>query len=161
MTTMNEEPLEYLKLVRASAGTGKTYALTGHYLELLKAKHDPETILATTFTRKAAGEIFGRVLTRLAEEAETETPHGTRSREILLDLCGRLHRVSISTLDSFFSADGKWVPAGTGPAGGADGGGRPEPDGAGAAAARHRGPGAGGGRTGTRRWARCWICWGG
>jgi len=102
MSALQDENLQSLKLVRASAGTGKTYALTGHYLALLKAGHDPETILATTFTRKAAGEIFGRVLTRLAEEADTDP--GSRKR--LVDLCGRLHRVSISTLDSFFQRMG-------------------------------------------------------
>ncbi len=58
------------KLIRASAGTGKTFQLSGHFLRKLFEGHRPETILATTFTRKAAGEILGRVLLRLAEAAD-------------------------------------------------------------------------------------------
>lgn len=82
------------KVIRASAGAGKTYTLTGHYLELLRRGATPDEVLATTFTRKAAGEIFGRVLTRLAED--------DAERAMLLSLCRQLHRVSISTIDSFF-----------------------------------------------------------
>ena len=54
------------QLIRASAGSGKTFQLTNRYLALLAAGVDPGAILATTFTRKAAGEILDRVLVRLA-----------------------------------------------------------------------------------------------
>jgi len=54
-------------VIRASAGSGKTYALSNRYLALLRLGVEPAQILATTFTRKAAGEILGRVLTRLGE----------------------------------------------------------------------------------------------
>src|SRR4029453_10629467 len=54
------------RLIHASAGTGKTWQLSGRYLELLFAGVEPRAILATTFTRKAAGEIQVRVLERLA-----------------------------------------------------------------------------------------------
>ena len=57
-------------LIHASAGTGKTYQLSGRYLALLLDGVAPERILATTFTRKAAGEILDRVLRRLVEAAE-------------------------------------------------------------------------------------------
>ena len=53
-------------LVRASAGTGKTYRLTARLLRILLQGASPETILATTFTRKAAGEILDRVLVTLS-----------------------------------------------------------------------------------------------
>ena len=46
------------KLILASAGTGKTYQLTNQFLGLLFRGVEPERILATTFTRKAAGEIL-------------------------------------------------------------------------------------------------------
>ena len=87
------------RVLRASAGAGKTYQLTGHYLDLLEAGAAPESILATTFTRKAAGEIFARVMTRLADGAETDPA----ARERLLGLARHLDRVAIGTLDSFFS----------------------------------------------------------
>lgn len=42
-------------LIEASAGTGKTWTLTGIVLRLLiEAKRAPEHIIATTFTRAAA-----------------------------------------------------------------------------------------------------------
>ena len=43
------------KLIRASAGTGKTFQLANRYLGLLARGHAPASILATTFTRKAGG----------------------------------------------------------------------------------------------------------
>ena len=59
-------------LISASAGSGKTYQLAGRFLGLLMKpdstgeKVDPTTVLATTFTRAAAGEILSRVLGWLA-----------------------------------------------------------------------------------------------
>ena len=58
-------------LIRASAGTGKTYQLTARYLKLLIQGAAPESILATTFTRKAAGEILSRILETLAAASST------------------------------------------------------------------------------------------
>ncbi|OYV78458.1 MAG: hypothetical protein B7Z73_19770 [Planctomycetia bacterium 21-64-5] len=45
-------------LIRASAGTGKTFQLSNRYLGLAAAGSPTDEILATTFTRKAAGEIL-------------------------------------------------------------------------------------------------------
>jgi ATP-dependent helicase/nuclease subunit A len=63
-----QEPLLPL-LVRASAGTGKTYRLTGRLMRVLLRGAPLESVLATTFTRKAAGEILDRVLVSLARAA--------------------------------------------------------------------------------------------
>ena len=54
------------QLVRASAGSGKTFRLVHRFIGLLAAGVEPRRILATTFTRKAAGEILGRVMEKLA-----------------------------------------------------------------------------------------------
>ena len=103
------------RLIRASAGSGKTFQLSGHFLRQLFKGDRPETILATTFTRKAAGEILGRVLLRLAEAAEDPNA-ATRlgefltpikvtseiSRALLSDVTRHLHRLRVCTLDSFF-----------------------------------------------------------
>lgn len=106
------------RLVRASAGTGKTYELTTHYLRLIHMGVKPEHVLATTFTRAAAGEILQRVLKRaaaaamdsgatreLSEAMKLAGPGLSRSdaMAMLLTLCRSLHRVSISTIDSFFT----------------------------------------------------------
>src|SRR5947208_16612385 len=56
-------------VIRASAGTGKTYQLALRFIGLLAAGTRPDEILATTFTRKAAGEILDRVLFWLASAA--------------------------------------------------------------------------------------------
>lgn len=101
-------------LIRASAGSGKTFQLSNRYLGLIAEGVAPDSILATTFTRKAAGEILERVLMRAAEaslnsQAAQElgasighplTPE--RAQEILLDLVAALHRLHVGTLDSFF-----------------------------------------------------------
>jgi ATP-dependent exoDNAse (exonuclease V) beta subunit len=104
-------------LIRASAGTGKTFRLSGHFLTQLFNGHAPESILATTFTRKAAGEILGRVLLRLADAADNDAtakelgrqlklPSGKvtqKTAQVLLErLASELHRVRVCTLDSFF-----------------------------------------------------------
>ncbi len=53
--------------VHASAGTGKTWLLVTRIIRLLLAGAQPESILAVTFTRKAAGEMEQRVMERLHE----------------------------------------------------------------------------------------------
>jgi ATP-dependent helicase/nuclease subunit A len=53
--------------VFASAGTGKTWQLVTRLLRLLLSGNEPGTILAVTFTRKAAGEMQQRLLQRLSE----------------------------------------------------------------------------------------------
>ena len=61
-------------VVRASAGTGKTYRLTARLMRILLQGAPPESILATTFTRKAAGEILDRVLLTLAQASNESDP---------------------------------------------------------------------------------------
>ena len=53
--------------VHASAGTGKTWLLVTRIVRLLLAGARPDSILAVTFTRKAAGEMQERVSARLQE----------------------------------------------------------------------------------------------
>lgn len=72
MNTMTEPtpaleiPLEGRALIEASAGTGKTWTLTGIILRLLiEGGYPPREIIATTFTRKAAAEMQQRVHKRL------------------------------------------------------------------------------------------------
>jgi ATP-dependent helicase/nuclease subunit A len=51
--------------VHASAGTGKTWLLVTRIIRLLLEGSQPDSILAVTFTRKAAGEMEQRVMERL------------------------------------------------------------------------------------------------
>lgn len=56
----------------ASAGTGKTWLLVTRLVRLLLAGARPDSILAITFTRKAAAEMHGRLAERLLALASLE-----------------------------------------------------------------------------------------
>ena len=102
------------EVIRASAGTGKTFQLSNRFLRLLAAGVDSSSILATTFTRKGAGEILDRIVQRLATAAMSETAAAQLSSELnvpinqsaaqitLSDLMRNIHRLQIGTLDAFF-----------------------------------------------------------
>ncbi|MEZ6130394.1 MAG: UvrD-helicase domain-containing protein [Planctomycetaceae bacterium] len=103
------------KLIRASAGSGKTFQLSGHFLRQLFQGHPPQTVLATTFTRKAAGEILGRVLLRMAAAAADREEcqrladflapvdvTQAKALDLLVSVTQQLHRMRVCTLDSFF-----------------------------------------------------------
>lgn len=55
--------------VHASAGTGKTWLLVTRVVRLLLEGANPDSILAVTFTRKAAAEMEQRIVERLQELA--------------------------------------------------------------------------------------------
>ena len=84
-------------LIEASAGTGKTQALAQRLIALLRAGVKPSEIVALTFSRAAAGEIFERFVSLLAESAATDPGDAQRLREVL----ATQHLSQIGTLDSF------------------------------------------------------------
>ena len=53
-------------VIEASAGTGKTFSLVTRLLTLIFGGVEPERIVALTFSRLAAGEIFNSFIERLA-----------------------------------------------------------------------------------------------
>ena len=63
---MNLPPLTFIE---ASAGTGKTFSLVTRLLNLIFGGTEPERIVALTFSRLAAGEIFNSFIERLARAA--------------------------------------------------------------------------------------------
>jgi ATP-dependent exoDNAse (exonuclease V) beta subunit len=102
-------------VIRASAGTGKTWQLAVRFIGLLAAGVRPDEILATTFTRKAAGEILDRVLfwlasavadsgerTKLSDALGQKSLSREKCRELLIATVRRLHTLRIGTLDSYF-----------------------------------------------------------
>ena len=63
-----------LKIYTASAGSGKTHALTREFLRLMLSTGDPRyftTIQAVTFTKKATAEMKGRIVAELSTLART------------------------------------------------------------------------------------------
>ena len=72
-------PLEGTNLIEASAGTGKTYAISGLFLRLVLEKNlSVNEILVVTFTEAATEELKDRIRTKLREAAEAfATGHGT------------------------------------------------------------------------------------
>lgn len=104
------------EMILASAGSGKTYALTSRYVALLAGGAAPERIVALTFTRKAAGEFFDEILKKLADAAGDAGKAGKLAADIgrpglgpadFLALLRRvtetMHRLRLGTLDSFFA----------------------------------------------------------
>jgi len=115
------------ELIVASAGSGKTFRISSRIIELLASGAEPGTIFASTFTRKAAGEILERVLlrigrgaadddgaARLAGELDAAVVGDARGgggeapdsaafwRSVLRRTVRELHRLDIGTLDAFF-----------------------------------------------------------
>jgi exodeoxyribonuclease V beta subunit len=102
----------------ASAGSGKTFALSVRYISLLFMGESPSAILAATFTNKAAAEMRQRVVDSLRSLADKNNEAFTDaiclqtgfSREELLrkqpEVLARFLASSsyIVTLDSFFSS---------------------------------------------------------
>ena len=100
----------------ASAGSGKTFALSVRYISLLFMGVEPNTILAATFTNKAASEMKQRVISLLIhlEEKEAEllaiSEQTGFSREELLLKQPEVLELFLSssnfivTLDSFFTS---------------------------------------------------------
>jgi exodeoxyribonuclease V beta subunit len=100
----------------ASAGSGKTFALSVRYLSLLFLGEEPSTILAATFTNKAAAEMKDRVLKLLInlenkkdELLDIVQQTGLSREEILAKQAEVLENFLSSsnyivTLDSFFTS---------------------------------------------------------
>jgi exodeoxyribonuclease V beta subunit len=100
----------------ASAGSGKTFALSVRYLSLLFMGEEPSTILAATFTNKAAAEMKQRVITLLlhleektVELADISEQTGFSEAELLEKQPAVLENFLstsnfIVTLDSFFTS---------------------------------------------------------
>lgn len=116
------KPLTHV-MILASAGSGKTYALTNRFVELLARGAKPDRIVALTFTRKAAGEFFDEILNKLARAAkdaaaaqqlaaDINAPHlgPADFLRMLRDVADAMHRLRLGTLDSFFGRIARAFP---------------------------------------------------
>lgn len=111
-----------LKIMKASAGSGKTYSLARKYISILLKSSDRYAyrhILAVTFTNKATDEMKSRILRQLhilavcpeksgyhdyfvpscfAGDAELQK----KAREVLNDILHDYSAFAVSTIDRFF-----------------------------------------------------------
>ena len=110
-----------LKILQASAGSGKTFSLTAQYIILLfSAPYNYRHILAVTFTNKATEEMKTRILEVLKGLAQNDAsadgykklildvhPHITeenvaeKATQIYRRILHDYSRFSVSTIDSF------------------------------------------------------------
>lgn len=125
-----EFPLQGMRLIEASAGTGKTYSLAGLYLRLVVEKQlEVRQILVMTFTRAATQELRERIRVRLTAaaaiaadpgrlnpdksddvlagaiiaRAESDEPRAAIARR-LREAAARMDEATISTIHAFAHA---------------------------------------------------------
>ncbi len=111
-----------LEILKASAGSGKTFMLARKYIEILlssKDKYAYRHILAVTFTNKATDEMKSRILeelhvlsTRPGESKyhdhfvpslfPSDADIQEKAREVLSDILHDYSAFSVSTIDRFF-----------------------------------------------------------
>ena len=111
-----------IKIMKASAGSGKTYSLARTYISLLIRSKDPHAyrhILAVTFTNKATDEMKNRILKELYVLASdpkksayfkdfvpsvvsSESLLQKKAQEVLHDILHDYSSFAVSTIDRFF-----------------------------------------------------------
>ena len=103
------------KVISASAGSGKTFQLALRYIGLIVKGATPEKIICLTFSKKAAGEIFDKIIQRLLDWYNNEdcmlmevkiADINPLSKDEIVSIISKLlvkiNKLNISTLDSFF-----------------------------------------------------------
>ncbi len=111
-----------LKVLKASAGAGKTFRIVAEILQTLFQGIAPKQIVALTFTRKATAEIRNRIVADLQNILKAESPQELREKfpdtyekvknldfrklrektpEILVNFLFEFFRSPVSTIDSF------------------------------------------------------------
>ena len=90
-----------LELIRAGAGSGKTYDLCETVANAVGDGLDPARIMATTFTKKAAAELKGRIQSKLL--TGTDDPEMNRRNADRLELAaiGTVHSVAHRILSRY------------------------------------------------------------
>lgn len=110
-------------IVQAPAGSGKTELLVRRYLVLLARVACPESIIAITFTRKAANEMRLRIMHAL-EQAQNIEPIASKDNEryylaqkvlaqdqaLNWNLLSNPNRLRILTIDSFCQSLTRQMP---------------------------------------------------
>ena len=97
-----------IKILKASAGSGKTHALAGTYIDLLldtdsEGDYAYRNILAVTFTNKATDEMKTRILENLFSKAkDSSDPQSGKATRVLSNILHDYSAFNVSTIDKFF-----------------------------------------------------------
>ena len=89
-----------IKVLKASAGSGKTFRLTNDYVKLLNSGSSHNQILAVTFTNKATEEMKTRIVKELNERVIKKGDK--QAFEYLKSILHDYSHFNISTIDKFF-----------------------------------------------------------
>lgn len=95
-------PFGRVDAIIASAGTGKTYNLVEEIARAIAADTPPERVMATTFTKKAAGELAGRIRTKLIGDGLPDL-----AAEMLTARIGTVNSVCGTLIEEFAFALGR------------------------------------------------------
>lgn len=117
---VNSLPLNGVHLIEASAGTGKTYTITGIYVRLILGHEckalSPEQVLVVTFTRAATEELRDRIRKRLKQVLDAfeagqgddfcnmlieKMPDAQKAKQRLRDALQLMDLAAIYTIHSF------------------------------------------------------------
>ena len=90
-----------LELVRAGAGSGKTTDLCRIVDEAVRTGLDPARVLATTFTKKAAAELKGRMQANLLAGTADRLVAGRNAERLELAAIGTVHNVAHRLLSRY------------------------------------------------------------
>lgn len=91
-----------LKIVSAGAGSGKTQDICESIADQVTRGRNPSRIVATTFTRKAAAELKGRIQKALLDRPNAGIPERVEQAEqVELAVTGTVHSVGHQILSRF------------------------------------------------------------
>ncbi|MCA9178296.1 MAG: UvrD-helicase domain-containing protein [Planctomycetales bacterium] len=93
--------MKSLELVRAGAGSGKTTDLCQTVADAVSNGLDPARILATTFTKKAAAELKGRIQAQLLSSTDGQGEAHRNADRLELAAIGTVHSVAHQLLSRY------------------------------------------------------------
>ena len=93
--------MKSLELVRAGAGSGKTTDLCQTVADAVSGGLDPARILATTFTKKAAAELKGRIQAQLLSATDGQGAAHRNADRLELAAIGTVHGVAHQLLSRY------------------------------------------------------------
>ncbi|MBU1488076.1 UvrD-helicase domain-containing protein [bacterium] len=104
---MKTNDFPHIQVLAASAGSGKTSALSKRYIDFLLSsaiRPSPRNILAITFTNKAAMEMKERIISDLKKIALGDCDQREAAVEKIDELLDKYSDFKIQTIDSFLTS---------------------------------------------------------